>query len=214
MVCCIHTLLRHSPTNLLSGVNTGFGGSADSRTTDLISLQSALLQVTQAGILTEADMMVGTPNLDLGFHSMPVTLVRATMLIRCNSALRGPSGVRLKLIEAILHLLRKGMTPVVPLRGSISASGDLIPLSYIAGILEGNSDILVRLTNGPSSRIVTAQVALQIAGLEPFILGPKEGLGLINGTAASAAVGCLGAHESNKLALLAQILVAMSCEAW
>ncbi|CAM1509751.1 Fc.00g000860.m01.CDS01 [Cosmosporella sp. VM-42] len=195
------------------GVNTGFGGSADSRTTDLGGLQSSLLQHTQSGVLTEADILPTAPNQDLGFHSMPVTWVRATMLIRCNNALRGHSGVRLRLVEAILQLLRKGMTPIIPLRGSVSASGDLMPLSYIAGMLEGSHDIMVRTNEGPSSRVVSAQEALKLAGLEPIVLGPKEGLGLINGTAASAAVGSLASYEANQLALLAQMLTAASCEA-
>lgn len=198
---------------IFTGVNTGFGGSADSRTTDLEGLQCSLLQHTQSGVLTEMDTASVAPNHDIGFHSMPVTWVRATMLIRCNNAIRGHSGVRLKLIEAILQLLRKGMTPVIPLRGSISASGDLMPLSYIAGMLEGSPDILVRTGEGASARVVTAQEALQLAGIEPIILGPKEGLGLINGTAASAAVGSIAAHEANQLAVLAQMLTAASCEA-
>lgn len=196
-----------------TGVNTGFGGSADSRTEAFSNLQSALLQHQQAGILTEVDQMVTAPNQDIGFHSMPVAWVRATMLVRCNHALRGHSGVRLNLVEAILQLLRKGITPVVPLRGSISASGDLMPLSYIAGVLEGNSDIFVCINNGQNIQVVTAQEALPRASLEPFLLGPKEGLALINGTAASTAVGCLAAHDSNQLVLLAQMLAAMSCEA-
>lgn len=200
-------------THFRTGVNTGFGGSADSRTTDLEGLQCSLLQHTQSGVLTEMDTASVAPNHDIGFHSMPVTWVRATMLIRCNNAIRGHSGVRLKLIEAILQLLRKGMTPVIPLRGSVSASGDLMPLSYIAGMLEGSPDILVRTGDGASARVVSAQEALQIAGIEPIVLGPKEGLGLINGTAASAAVGSIAAHEANQLAVLAQMLTAASCEA-
>ncbi|KAH7128127.1 L-Aspartase-like protein [Dendryphion nanum] len=195
------------------GVNTGFGGSADTRTTDLPSLQSALLQLTQAGILSDADTAPSASMGDPGFHSMPVPWVRAMMLIRCNNALRGHSGVRIELISAILRLMNSGMTPVVPLRGSISASGDLMPLSYVAGVLEGNPDIAVRVNNGKTSTTTNAREALTMAGLEPFILGPKEGLGLINGTAASAAVGCFAMHEANKLAVLSQMLVAMSCEA-
>ncbi|KAK2926132.1 Fumarase/histidase, N-terminal [Fusarium oxysporum f. sp. vasinfectum] len=183
------------------GVNTGFGGSADTRTKDLPALQSALLQLTQAGILTDEDN---------GLNSMPVTWVRAAMLIRCNTLLRGHSGVRLELVQALLLLLRKGMTPIVPLRGSISASGDLIPLSYIAGMLEGNPDIRVHTS---TSFVLSADKALELAGLEPITLGPKEGLGLVNGTAPSAALGCLAVHEANKILLLAQGLVAMSCEA-
>ncbi|KAF5631670.1 phenylalanine ammonia-lyase [Fusarium sp. NRRL 25303] len=186
------------------GVNTGFGGSADTRTKDLPALQSALLQLTQAGILTDEDANGN------GLNSMPITWVRAAMLIRCNTLLRGHSGVRLELVQALLLLLRKGMTPIVPLRGSISASGDLIPLSYIAGMLEGNPDIRVRTT---TSFVLSADKALELAGLEPITLGPKEGLGLVNGTAPSAALGCLAVHEANKILLLAQGLVAMSCEA-
>nr|RBQ85602.1 hypothetical protein FVER53263_10552 [Fusarium verticillioides] len=186
------------------GVNTGFGGSADTRTKDLPALQSALLQLTQAGILNNEDENGSA------LSSMPVTWVRAAMLIRCNTLLRGHSGVRLQLVQALLLLLRKGMTPIVPLRGSISASGDLIPLSYIAGMLEGNPDIRVRTT---TSFVLSADKALELAGLEPIALGPKEGLGLVNGTAPSAALGCLAVHETNKILLLAQGLVAMSCEA-
>ncbi|KAH7216934.1 L-Aspartase-like protein [Fusarium redolens] len=185
------------------GVNTGFGGSADTRTKDLPALQSALLQLNQAGILTDEDTFGN------GLNSMPVTWVRAAMLIRCNTLLRGHSGVRLELVQALLLLPRKGMTSIVPLRGSISASGDLIPLSYIAGMLEGNPDIRVYT---PTS-VVSADKALELAGLEPITLGPKEGLGLVNGTAPSAALGCLAVHEANKLLLLAQGVVAMSCEA-
>ncbi|CVL09295.1 related to phenylalanine ammonia-lyase [Fusarium mangiferae] len=185
------------------GVNTGFGGSAESRTKDLPALQSALLQLTQAGILADEDTFGN------GLNSMSVTWVRAAMLVRCNTLLRGHSGVRLELVQALLLLLRKGMTPIVPLRGSISASGDLIPLSYVAGLLEGNPDIRIRT---PTS-IMSADMALEVAGLEPITLGPKEGLGLVNGTAPSAALGCLAVHEENKLLLLAQDLVAMSCEA-
>ncbi|VTT60823.1 unnamed protein product [Fusarium fujikuroi] len=194
-------------SNKSQGVNTGFGGSADTRTGDLVALQSALLQLTQAGILIEDH--TGACKAE-DSHSMPVTWVRAAMLIRCNTVLRGQSAVRLELVEAALHMLRKGMTPIVPLRGSISASGDLMPLSYIAGMLEGNPDIHVRLAD---SSVVPADKALELADLEPFALKAKEGLGLVNGTAASAAVGCLAIHESDKLALLAQALTAMSCEA-
>ncbi|KAF5717173.1 phenylalanine ammonia-lyase [Fusarium mundagurra] len=186
------------------GVNTGFGGSADTRTKDLPALQSALLQLTQAGILNDEDEN------DSGLNGMPVTWVRAAMLIRCNTLLRGHSGVRLELVQALLLLLRKGMTPIVPLRGSISASGDLIPLSYIAGMLEGNPDIRVRTT---ASFVLSADKALELAGLEPIALGPKEGLRLVNGTAPSAGLGCLAIHDANKILLLAQGLVAMSCEA-
>ncbi|KAF1854892.1 hypothetical protein Lal_00011441, partial [Lupinus albus] len=155
--------------------------NADTRTKDLPALQSALLQLTQAGILNDEPEN----------GSMPVTWVRAAMLIRCNTLLRGHSGVRLEVVQGLLLLLRKGMTPIVPLRGSISASGDLIPLSYIAGMLEGNPDIHVRTT---TSFVLSADKALELAGLEPTALGPKEGLGL--GLVAMSCEALLGKPEN------------------
>lgn len=127
------------------------------------------------------------------------------MLVRCNHLLRGHSGVRYEIITNILYLLSKGFTPIVPLRGSVSASGDLMPLAYIAGLLEGNPDIWVRWDQqqATETKIVSAQEALQIAGLEPITLGPKEGLGLLNGAATSVAVASLAAHETNQLAVVA-----------
>lgn len=104
------------------------------------------------------------------------------MLVRCNTVARGHSAVSLRVIEAILALLRNNSIPVIPLRGSISASGDLSPLSYIAGAITGNPDIHVQTVSG----IVTAEQALQQINIDPIVLGPKEGLGLMNGTATSA----------------------------
>ncbi|KAJ5789838.1 uncharacterized protein N7518_006849 [Penicillium psychrosexuale] len=197
------------------GVTTGFGGSADSRTLDFHGLQAALLQLTQTGVLTDCDFAPEKANYDNGFHSMPVTWVRATVLVRCNHLLRGHSGVRYEIIDNLLKLLDLGMTPVVPLRGSISASGDLMPLAYIAGILEGNPDIKVHWDKDAKGTptVISAPEALSIAKLDPIILGPKEGLGLLNGAAASAAVASLAVYDTNQLATLSQIIVGMSCEA-
>ncbi|KAL4918862.1 L-Aspartase-like protein [Aspergillus aurantiobrunneus] len=181
------------------GVSTGFGGSADSRTTDSTGLQTALLQTIQAG--------------DLGLHCMPISWVRATILVRCNHLLRGHSGVRYQIIKSMMLLLNAGMTPIVPLRGSISASGDLVPLAYLAGILEGNPDLHVFWTKGSNTSVISAREALEATKLEPITLGPKEGLGLLNGAAASAGVAALCLQETNQLAILSEAIVAMSCEA-
>jgi phenylalanine ammonia-lyase len=132
------------------------------------------------------------------------------MLIRCNSLIRGHSGVRLSVVQAILDLLNKNIIPVVPLRGSISASGDLSPLSYIAGAIEGSPDIHVRTADG---RILSAAEALKDASIERVIFQPKEGLGLLNGTAFSAGTASLALHQCQEVALLSQILTAMSVEA-
>lgn len=111
-----------------------------------------------------------------------------------------------------MTLVRNGWTPVTPLRGTVSASGDLLPLSYIAGAIEGSPDIRVNVGKGVSQRFVSAKEALGMAGLSPRRLGPKEGLGLINGTAASTSLGSLVLYETHHLAVLTQILTAVAVE--
>lgn len=194
------------------GVNTGFGGSADSRTDKVVALQSALLQLTQAGILLESAKSEGAST-TLDSHAMPASWVRGTMLTRCNSNLRGHSAVKLPVLQSIVQLLRRRITPIVPLRGSISASGDLMPLSYIAGAIEGNPDVYVQAQGPDKPRIMKSNEGLQFADMKAQKLGPKEGLGLINGTSTSAAVASLVLHETNQLAVLVQALSTMGLEA-
>ncbi|CAP61903.1 uncharacterized protein PODANS_5_1980 [Podospora anserina S mat+] len=193
------------------GVNTGFGGSADTRTQDFERLQSAAIQHLNVGILLQSDKGNDNGRNELlRSHALPSPVVKAAMLIRCNSLMRGHSGVRTSVIESIMGLLANDMTPVVPLRGSISASGDLSTLSYIAGAIEGNPDIFVKLG---SDKIIPASDALQIAGITPVRLQAKEGLGITNGTAPSCAMASLVIAQANQLALLIQVLTAMGTEA-
>lgn len=149
------------------------------------------------------------PTVPQNSHAMPSEWVKGTMLVRCNTIVRGHSAVTLRVIETIVALLRNDMTPVIPLRGSISASGDLSPLSYVAGTVTGSPDIYVRSSN----RIVSAEQALREINIQPIILGPKEGLGLMNGTATSAAVASLAIYETHHLIILSQVLTAMAFEA-
>ncbi|KAK3689013.1 L-Aspartase-like protein [Podospora appendiculata] len=202
------------------GVNTGFGGSADTRTHNVERLQSALVQHQNSGILLHADKgrHDGGPrrpkNDLLRSHALPTPIVKAAMLIRCNSLMRGHSGVRISVIKSIITLLSQDMTPVVPLRGSISASGDLSTLSYIAGAIEGNPDIFVRVSSkGENTKTIPANEALRLAGLQPVRLQAKEGLGITNGTAPSCAAASIVVHQANQLALLTQFLTAMGTEA-
>ncbi|CEO60383.1 hypothetical protein PMG11_05012 [Penicillium brasilianum] len=196
------------------GVNTGFGGSADTRTTDYVALQKALIQSQISAVLLPSDRGHQSSRLSgplfLKNHSIPVPIVRAAMLVRCNSLLRGHSAVRQQVIEYICNFLQTSFTPVVPLKGSISASGDLMPLAYIAGALQGNPDISVHKPNGD---IIRADQALKELNLEPLVYGPKEGLGLLNGTAFSCGAASLILFEANQLLLLSQVLTAMGTEA-
>lgn len=259
------------------GVNTGFGGSADTRTRQVDELQRTLIRELHSGILqaptrsrrwhmtnhgddgdtgsnpnepvrsvnsrdssdilenpisqkgctaTEHD---GTNELPEDAASLlenalpvdhlntclPESWTRASILIRINSLASARSGVRAVLITAMMDLLKHNIIPRIPLRGSISASGDLMPLSYIAGTLLGKPTLTVYVTdsNTGARRIITADVALAESSLEPIKLGPKEGLAIVNGTAVSTGVGALAIHEAHGLAVLSQVLTAMSVEA-
>lgn len=113
------------------GVSTGFGGSADTRTSNHLALGSALLQHQQSGVLPSdltppSILPLSDP---LATHSMPEAWVRGAILVRMNSFIRGYSGVRWDLLEKMAALLRENITPLVPLRGSISASGGDYSLS-------------------------------------------------------------------------------------
>jgi phenylalanine ammonia-lyase len=201
------------------GINTGYGGSADTRSGDFVSMQRALIQHQNSGVLLPSDLGQSSDDFDessLGLkgHNLPRPIVRGTMLARINSLLRGHSAVRLVVVENIATLLNHDFVPVIPLRGSISASGDLSPLSYIAGALEGNHDIFLdcRMSNG-KREILSADKAIQLAGLTPTTMMPKEGLGLMNGTAVSVAGATMALHETQYLALSTQVLTAMCTEA-
>ncbi|KAJ5649250.1 uncharacterized protein N7484_002973 [Penicillium longicatenatum] len=187
------------------GVNTGCGGNASTRTKRLESIQKAFLQHHQAGIV---------PPSSVDSHTLPHDVVRGAMVLRCNSLLRGHSAVRMEIIDLVLQALNHRVTPIIPLRGSISASGDLSPLSYIGGLVEGNSDAMVQMkTKEGDIRTIDAASALRMLGIMPLTLRAKEALGLMNGTAPSAAAAALVLHDTNTLAILVQLLTAMATEA-
>lgn len=207
-----------------AGVTTGFGGSADTSTNCPEALQKALIQMQLCAVLpvqaenrpadnTSHRRAVFSNGYALATLSIPEAWVRGAMLIRCNSLLRGHSAVRLSVIEALIKLLRNDIVPLVPLRGSVSASGDLCPLSYIAGTLEGNPDVYVWSGNHGDRKIISADVALHQLNIAPISFGPKEVLGILNGTAVSAAVSALAQHQADNLAILTQVLTAIGVEA-
>ena len=150
------------------GINTGFGKLAQTRIADdqLAQLQKNLVLSHSAG--------VGQP------LSAPV--VRLMLLLKAASLAHGVSGVRAEVIDALLALLAADVLPVIPEKGSVGASGDLAPLAHMAGVLIGVGEAFVDGVRLPATQ------ALARAGLQPFQLGPKEGLALLNGTQASTAL--------------------------
>ncbi|PVH96196.1 phenylalanine ammonia-lyase [Periconia macrospinosa] len=212
----------HKGYFVYAGVNTGFGGSADTRTDRLVALQAALLQHTQAGVLVAADRSDGSHDKGpserrrLQSHAMPAPWVRAATIVRCNSTVKGHSAVSPEVTRSLLELLKHGITPVVPLRGSLSASGDLMPLSYIAGAIEGSPDIYVQVQNPAAADppvTMTARDALLSVRMSPRAMGPKEGLCIVNGTSSSVALAALVMFESHMLSVLVQALSGMAVEA-
>jgi histidine ammonia-lyase len=174
------------------GVNTGFGLLADKRVNanDLEALQRNLIRSHAVGI--------GEP--------LDKDVVRAMILIRANVLARGYSGIRPIVAERLCDLLNRDVTPIVPSRGSVGASGDLAPLAHIAMVLIGEGEAWL-----DGARMSGAE-ALQRAHLDPLVLAPKEGISLVNGTQAMLAIGCLELLRAEALADAADMICAMTLD--
>jgi histidine ammonia-lyase len=175
------------------GVNTGFGKLASVRigAGDLAALQRNLVLSHAAG--------VGAP--------LPVSVVRLIMALKMASLAQGASGVRWSTIDRLAACLRAGLTPVIPGQGSAAASGDLAPLAHMTAALMGVGEFFV------DGQPVAADAALTGAGLEPLMLGPKEGLALLNGTQVSTALALAALFEAERVFNAALVTGALTTDA-
>ena len=177
----------------LYGVNTGFGSLAKVR------IEPEDLRGVQQNLILSHASGVGEP--------LPIDVVRAMMLLTVASLTRGLSGVRPVVVERLISLLNAGVTPVVPERGSVGASGDLAPLAHAALVLLGEGEAW---HNGGR---ISGRDALGRAGLAPLTLEAKEGLALINGTHLMAALGALAHCDAERVFSAALCAAAMSADA-
>lgn len=175
------------------GVNTGFGYFANRKidTADLEKLQYNLLRSHAAGY--------GSP--------LSVAETRLAMALRLNILLKGYTGVRYEVCEALFNLIEAEVYPIIPSYGSVGASGDLIPLAHLALPLIGEGYVHFK------GEMLPALKALRKVGLKPIKLEEKEGLGLINGTQMMLSIGCLALHDAFKLSKLANLITALTYEA-
>ena len=175
------------------GINTGFGKLASVRIgdDDLEALQRNIVLSHAAGI--------GAP--------MPVPVARLMMALKLASLGQGASGIKPETIAMLGALLDKGLTPVVPCKGSVGASGDLAPLSHMTAAMIGVGAFFV------GDQIVEAGAALEAAGLRPLVLGAKEGLALLNGTQFSTAYALAGLFAAERLYQGALVAGALSTDA-
>ncbi len=178
------------------GVNTGFGKFADVRIEkeQTADLQRRLVLSHAAG--------VGEP--------MPEAIVRLMMLLKVKSLSQGYSGVRLEVVRQLIDLLNHQITPFVPAKGSVGASGDLAPLAHIAMTMIGEGQVLKKETD--HFHRIDAGKVLTESGLKPLQLAAKEGLAVINGTQAIQAYGILSILQSVNLIKTADVIGAMSLE--
>ncbi len=190
-VACVEQIVNEGRTAY--GINTGFGLLASTKIApeDLEKLQRSLVLSHAAGV----------------GEALDDAMVRLIILLKANSLARGFSGIRRKVIDALLVLINAEVYPHIPLKGSVGASGDLAPLAHMSLVLLGESKARYK------GEWLPAVEALKIAGLEPISLAAKEGLALLNGTQVSTAYALRGLFEAEDLFAAATVCGGLSVEA-
>ncbi|MEX2249515.1 MAG: aromatic amino acid ammonia-lyase [Parvibaculum sp.] len=176
---------------MIYGVTTGYGDSCTTPVSD--------------------DLIAELPLHLTRFHGVGMGRIltpeetRAVMAVRLASLVHGWSGVSIELVELLSEMLRRDILPMIPAEGSVGASGDLTPLSYIAGALAGER--MVRF----GGREMMSSDAFREAGLAPIALRPKEALAVMNGTAVMTGLGALAFARAAYLSRLSSRLTSLAC---
>ncbi len=182
------------------GVNTGFGSLATVR------ISAAQARQLSRNVIVLCCVGVGRP--------LPEEAVRAIMVIRANMLAKGHSGVRPAVAQTLIEMLNAGVTPVVPEKGSLGASGDLAPLAHIAAVFTRAEDETDSFSGRAwyGGELLDGAEAMRRADIERLVLEAKEGLALTNGMDFMAALGALALHDAESLLVHAQIAAALSLE--
>jgi len=190
-VDCVNRVIAENRT--VYGINTGFGLLAQTRIAneDLEALQRSLVLSHATGVGAALDD----------------NLVRLIMVLKVNSLARGFSGIRREVLDALIALINAEVYPHIPVKGSVGASGDLAPLAHMSVVLLGEGKARYR------GEWVPARQALEIAGLAPMELAPKEGLALLNGTQVSTAYALRGLFDAEDLFAAATVCGSLTVEA-
>ena len=175
------------------GINTGFGKLASTK------IAHDRLAELQRNLVLSHSVGTGDP--------LPDRVVRLILATKAISLARGHSGVRPELVDALLALANADVLPVIPAQGSVGASGDLAPLAHLACVLIGEGHAKV------AGQVVPGAQALRAIGCEPFVLGPKEGLALLNGTQVSTALALAGLFGAEDVFAAALVSGCLSLEA-
>ncbi len=175
------------------GVNTGFGKLAS------VKIASADTQALQRNLILSHCCGVG--------EALDIPTTRLMMALKLLSLGRGASGVRWQTIAMIETMLEKDVTPVIPVQGSVGASGDLAPLAHMTATMLAEGEAYF------AGERMSAVDALSRAGVQPIALGPKEGLGLINGTQFSTACALAGLFTAWRNAAATIVSASMSTDA-
>jgi len=174
---------------MVYGVNTGFGDSCT------VEIPPEVVTQLPAHLVRYHGCGLGE------YFDEPTTY--AILVTRLNSLAAGFSGVRWEVLQQLEALVRHRIAPLIPEEGSVGASGDLTPLSYVAAALMGDRQVIHQ------GRETNAAEALKAHGLTPLTLAPKEGLALMNGTSVMTALSCLAWERAEYLSRLATRITAM-----
>lgn len=175
------------------GVTTGFGKFSD------VTISADECKLLQKNLIITHAVGAGAP--------FPRDAARGIMLLRINNLAKGFSGARLVVVQTLVDMLNNGVTPVIPQKGSLGASGDLAPLAHM---------VLPMIGLGKAEfqgEVMDGAEAMKKAGVETIELVEKEGLALINGTQAMTSTGALTTYDALQLIKVADIAVALSFEA-